>query len=129
MAKQLLGYGKEPPEIPKESAWISAFMEQQRIQLKDFMRIMSMSGNNFGNPHGCNNSGDRGGESRVQARAPPTLKADITLSDFDSWELVWRDYVKVSGCDKEPREKELSVFRSYLLLEMVSVLTHALDPE
>ena len=35
--------------------------------------------------------------------------------------------MRVSGCDKDPQAKQLSVFRSHLSLEMISVLTYALN--
>ena len=59
--------------------------------------------------------------------APKTMEADFTLSQFETWVNVWRDYITVTEISKFTEERKLSIFRGLLSLEMRSALTHALD--
>ena len=51
----------------------------------------------------------------------------MTVDEFDSWVPLCTEFVKMFGCCEEPHEIRLSVFRSHLSLEMLSVLSYALD--
>ena len=99
-------------------------LENQRIQNEQMMEMFrTLSGNGFGFSGSGPGEGRTGNrlDSKVIAKPPPELDVDISLADFDSWEMIWNDYMKVSGGVNDSQEKQLSLFRGHLSLAMVSV--------
>eukprot|EP00095_Tigriopus_kingsejongensis_P010912 snap_masked-scaffold5505_size4578-processed-gene-0.0 protein:Tk10912 transcript:snap_masked-scaffold5505_size4578-processed-gene-0.0-mRNA-1 annotation:"hypothetical protein DAPPUDRAFT_258391" len=63
---------------------------------------------------------------KVNAKPPPHLEVDFSLTTFDLWKSAWNDYAKVIQVHKMSCERQLSLFRSNLSLDMISLLEHVI---
>ena len=73
-------------------------------------------------------SGDADGPSfkNLNLKPPPPMEPDFTLSKFESWRAVWDDYYRIAQLDKLNLERQTSIFRSFLSLDMRSTLEHVI---
>lgn len=58
---------------------------------------------------------------------PPKLSATTTLREFRAWRETWQDFAQLSELEKQPRPRQLALFRTCLSDDMRATLRHAIE--
>ncbi len=128
---------KEDPSKPEAATmppWLQQFMfaqskqmELQRQQMEAQQHnmealIKSMSEQRDRRDSSSSSESDTEPVSNFKPTAPPKLDADTSVPKFKAWRASWEDYAKLCNVDAMKLDRQQSLLRSLLSLEMRKVL-------